>query len=95
MRATIFSALVSGGRQLMRKFPPGGQINLPSSSETMVVSGGQRRPKMMVHPVGSPSTFSAYRNCTLGWGSGLMAVLAGLCISVRQAVPATAAFSRI
>ena len=68
-------------------------MNLPPSSETVVASGGQRRPKMRDPLSGPHSASSAYRRRTFGRGSGQRAVFVGLTSSDCLNRPDILAFS--
>jgi hypothetical protein len=58
--------------------PPGGKINLPSSSLVKVLCGDTIRLNAITPLLGNPSTNSAYAIFTSGFGSGERAVFAGV-----------------
>lgn len=58
--------------------PPGGKINLPTSSSAIVTSGRALLTNALTPPLGSPITLLALSNLIRGFGNGQRAVLAGV-----------------
>ena len=61
-----------------RNEPPGGKISFPFSVSTKVVPGSPLLTNAFTPPVGSPVTFDANSNFTLGLGIGRIAVFEGV-----------------